>query len=106
MRHPLLPACVAALLWAMPAPGHAQDASDCGVLCRLTGYLSSDHMTAEPGHEAAAGTPPKPHKTRAAAVHKAAAPAKPVTAAIAAAPVAAKPAVAAPAARGALQAVR
>ena len=56
------------------SPALAQDGADCGFLCQIGGYLSSDHMTASPAEDGAPAASAKPHKARAA--HKA--PAKPV----------------------------
>ena len=69
--------------WASPVL--AQDGADCGFLCQIGGYLSTDHMTASPG-DAGAGTPAKPHKAHAA--HRASAKLNPTDTAHAAPPAA------------------
>lgn len=110
MRPFLLTAGLAALSIALAVPALAED-SDCGLLCRITGYLGTDHMAAAGDGAAASGA--KPHRAH-AAVHKASvagAPAKPRPAAVAAAPprpaatASAKPAAPAPVATAARAAV-
>ena len=67
---------LAALGFGWASPVLAQDGADCGFLCQLGGYLSTDHMTASPGDAAAGGgAPAKARKTHAA--HRA--PAKPAS---------------------------
>ena len=67
---------LAALGFGWASPVLAQDGADCGFLCQLGGYFSTDHMTASPGDAAAGGgAPAKARRTHAA--HKA--PTKPVT---------------------------
>ena len=57
----------AALGFGWASPVLAQDGTDCGLLCQIGGYLSTDHMTASPGDAAAgAGAPAKAHKAHAA----------------------------------------
>ena len=92
MRHHLLSAVLATICIGAASPVLAEDA-DCGLLCRLSGYLSTDHMAATPND---AGAAPSPKGHRAHVAHKASAKAAPKIADKAKAPVteAAKPAAA------------
>ncbi|MGI3901049.1 MAG: hypothetical protein ACRYGP_17230 [Janthinobacterium lividum] len=72
MRHHLLSAVLATICIGAASPVLADDA-DCGLLCRLSGYLSTDHMAAEPSDAGTAA--PKGHRAHVA--HKASAKAAP-----------------------------
>lgn len=84
MRHHFLPAVLVTICIGAASPALADDA-DCGLLCRLSGYLSTDHMAAEP-NGGGATTASKGHKAHVA--HKSATKAGPKLAAKAKAPVA------------------
>ena len=68
MRRLLLPVCLVAVCLAAGSHAWAEDAAGCDMLCRVTGYLTSDHMAAAPGGaETPHGVSAKPHRSRAAA---------------------------------------
>ena len=100
MRQHLLPAVLVTICIGVASPVRAQE-TDCGLLCRINGYLATDHMAAAP-NDAAPVAAPKGHRAHVA--HKAAAKAAPkladkgetpvTTAAEAKKPVAAKPPIA------------
>ena len=52
MRHLLFSACIASLLLSGSAPAFADDPEGCDMLCRLKGYLATDHMTPAPADAA------------------------------------------------------
>ncbi len=66
MRPFLLTAGLAALSIALAAPALAEDA-DCGLLCRISGYLGSDHMADAGDGAAGSAAAAKPHRAHAAA---------------------------------------
>lgn len=65
MRSLFFPACLVTLCLAAGSRASAQDVQACDILCRVTGYLTADHMAAAP---ADAETPhagsAKPHRSR------------------------------------------
>lgn len=72
----------AATVLLLATPALAQEAGDCDLVCRLKGYLSTDHMAGDHAGEAPAAGPAKTRRQRAAAAHKAATPSKAVAAAV------------------------
>ena len=72
----------AATVLLLVTPALAQEAGDCDMLCRLKGYLTTDHMAGDRTGEAATAAPAKTRRLHAAAAHKAVSPSKPVTAAL------------------------
>ncbi len=75
MRRLLFPACFVALCLTAGSRASAQDTPGCDILCRVAGYLTTDHMAAAPSDAEALhpSGPAKPHRSRAAAAARKAA---------------------------------
>ena len=54
----------------LATPTLAQEAGDCDMLCRLKGYLTTDHMAGDRSGEAPPAAPAKTRRSHAAAAHK------------------------------------
>ncbi len=65
MRSLLLPACLVTLCLTAGSRASAEDVQACDILCRVTGYLTADHMAAGPADaETPHAGPAKPHRSR------------------------------------------
>ena len=70
MRRSLFLACITGLTLSLTSVAYADDVSGCDMLCRLKGYLATDHMAPSPIEAAAPRTGPSKHARTAAATHQ------------------------------------
>ncbi len=70
MRRLIFSACIAGLLLSVSAPAFADDAEGCDMLCRLKGYLATDHMAPASADVAIPRAGSAKHTRNAAAAHK------------------------------------